>query len=348
MRRLAIALFVFACAVSSSAERIVIASRDIDVQLPQPYRTGAKYPVLYVLDGETLFAPASSMTAWLQYVTRVPGMIVVAIRNKQRTADMTTGAAAFRAFLKNEVEPEIEKRYATATYRILFGHSLAAMFALDTVTKDPAQFQIVIAISSPNSDDVVKALRSPAFVNSTVRVFAGAAGNDPSDTLPMFHRVVEALTNTIPATRWRSQMFPDEDHGTVAIPAMYAGLQFAFPQWHVPGYASDAGVAGIKEFYRSLSKLYGYDVPLQERELARLAYQWLRANRNDDAIELFAAIAHDHPSSANAHDDLGNGLSQGGRRDEARAEYAKAVELAQQSNDPMLETYRAHLASVAK
>ncbi|MDQ6893797.1 MAG: alpha/beta hydrolase-fold protein [Acidobacteriota bacterium] len=360
----------------AEAEPLVIhskslgADRKVEVQVPTDYRAGEQYPVLYVLDGESLFAPAAALARWLEYVTRTPGLIVVGIPNTQRTRDFTTrwtapgdapdslrwmipaagGADAFRGFLTKELIPEIDRRYLTAPFRILAGHSLGGLFALDTIAKEPSSFASVIAISPPaawNNDEVIRGLRSETFAGSAARLFLAAAGNDPADTLPAFHRLVETLNGVVPAARWRNQILPDEDHGTVAIPALQAGLQFSFPSWRVPGYLSEGGLVGIREHYSRISRLYGYRVRVQERELSRLAYQWLRAKRVDEAVGLFGAISEDHPSSANAHDDLGAALAQAGRPSDARREIEKAVEIAQKAGDANAEVYRKHLAAIA-
>jgi len=360
----------------AQAEQIVIhskslsADRRIEVQLPTDYRAGEQYPVLYVLDGESLFAPAAALARWLEYVTRTPGLIVVGIPNTQRTRDFTTkwtgpgdapdslrwmvpasgGADAFRGFVTKELVPEIEKRYAAAPFRILAGHSLGGLFVLDTIEKEPSSFAGVIAISPPaawNGDEVIRGLRSDAFAASPARIFLAAAGNDPADTLPAFHRLVDTLNAVIPVGRWRNQILPDEDHGTVAIPALQAGLQFSFPSWRVPGYVSEAGLQAIREHYAKLSRMYGYRVRIQERELSRLAWQWLRAKRVEEAVALFAAISDDHPTSANAHDDFGGALVQAGRASDGRREFEKAVELGEKTGDANIEIYRRHLAAAA-
>lgn len=67
---------------------------------------------------------------------------------------------------------------------------------------------------------------------------------------------------------------------------------------------SDQGLKAISDYYATLTSEYGYAIRFQEPEMARLAYQWLRAKRFDDAVALFTAIVRDHPDSTNAQDDL--------------------------------------------
>lgn len=59
------------------------------------------------------------------------------------------GADTLITHLKEEVLPEINKRYSTNNYNIAIGHSLGTTFAIYSLIHAPEIFQAVIAIS-PN------------------------------------------------------------------------------------------------------------------------------------------------------------------------------------------------------
>lgn len=143
----------------------------IYVAFPESYAkaAGARYPVVYLLDGDSLF-PIHATYHWLlNYDEGVPQAIVVGIAygsfdpsiNKRGydfsapAADASAeqgGAPAFHAFLKRELIPEIDRRYRTdPNRRILFGQSRGGYMVLHSAFTDPDLFWGRIA-SNPSFD----------------------------------------------------------------------------------------------------------------------------------------------------------------------------------------------------
>jgi predicted alpha/beta superfamily hydrolase len=330
--------------------------------------------VLYVLDGETLFLPMSGHAEWHQYVQRTPGLIVVAIPNTHRSRDLATpwtsptppqdyqkgmvrsagGAEAFLRFVSKELVPDVERRYRTVRYRILLGHSLGGYWALYALAKEPGLFQATIAISPPvswNGDSIIKDLAAEFAKPSLPRqtLFIGAATNEGGDTLAGVYRLVDLLSAQAPGSlRWKFKVFEDEDHGTVALPAAHAGIQFSFQKWRIPGVVADANFKAVERYYADLSREYGFEVPVQEWYVTRLGYEALRKGDRKRALEFFAGAVRHHPNSANAHDCLGEALEADGQLAEARRMYEKAVALGEQADPSLRATFRNHLNAVGE
>ncbi len=102
-------------------------SRDIIVGLPSGYESGDEtYPVVYLLDGPGHFHHTTGTARFLARNGRMPGVIVVAIPNTDRTRDLTPptqvdslgafptagGADNFLEFISGELKP-----YTEAVYR---------------------------------------------------------------------------------------------------------------------------------------------------------------------------------------------------------------------------------------
>src|SRR5512133_1407500 len=107
------------------------------------------YPVLYMTDAGSNVNEIGGTIDFLADSNFMPPLIVVAISNTDRVRDLTPshadvkhsdgsveavptsgGADKFRDFIQKELVPEIEKRYATYSYRIFAGHSLGGLFAI--------------------------------------------------------------------------------------------------------------------------------------------------------------------------------------------------------------------------
>jgi predicted alpha/beta superfamily hydrolase len=151
-------------------------TRQINIRLPASYATAKeprRYPVLYVLDGavEQDFAHIAGLAQHGEASGTFDEFITVGIETKKRIKELTFpaqderyatfyranglpvefakggGAADFRRFIAEEVIPFVEKSHRTDGRRTLVGESLAALFVVDTLLKQPALFTDYVAIS---------------------------------------------------------------------------------------------------------------------------------------------------------------------------------------------------------
>ncbi|HSQ79121.1 MAG TPA: alpha/beta hydrolase-fold protein, partial [Candidatus Bathyarchaeia archaeon] len=135
--------------------------RTILVSLPPGYAQGSsRYPVIYLLDGDTHFLQTVAAARFLADQGLAPDLIVAAVTNTDRARDLTPAAAApvpefptaggadrFRRFLTTELRPYLEGRYRTEPYRILIGWSFGGLFAVHALFSEPASFDAFITAS---------------------------------------------------------------------------------------------------------------------------------------------------------------------------------------------------------
>jgi len=133
----------------------------IYVRLPQGYdadRTRT-YPVVYLLDGDSLFPLLSPTHLFLTYDEKLSEAIIVGICyggfdasvNKRDVDFSASGASHFLDFLKRELIPAVDRRYRVdANKRILLGQSRGADFVLWSASAEPSLFWGRIA-SSPDA-----------------------------------------------------------------------------------------------------------------------------------------------------------------------------------------------------
>lgn len=126
----------------------------------------AKYPVIYLLDGDAHFYSVAGMLHQLSTIngnTLVPEMIVVGIPNTDRTRDLTPtyvkevfgdttfsktsgGGENFTTFISDELIPYMDSHYPTTAYRTLIGHSLRGLMSINTLVHHPNLFANYLAI----------------------------------------------------------------------------------------------------------------------------------------------------------------------------------------------------------
>ena len=126
-----------------------------------------RYPVMYVLDGNTHFLSVAGMIDQLSDQggnAVLPKMIVVCILNTNRTRDLTPyavnasgflpaemaketgGGDQFAKCIKEEIFPYIAEHYPVTDYRALVGHSFGGIFALNVLAKHKDMFEDYIVI----------------------------------------------------------------------------------------------------------------------------------------------------------------------------------------------------------
>lgn len=150
--------------VDSVTSAVLKEKRKLWVSVPDGGTTSVyapqRYPVLYLLDGDTWFASTTGVLQRLSGPLSVcPEMIVVGIPNTNRTRDLnpstsTTdtemlpaavlktsgGGENFTAFLEKELIPYIDAHYPTTAHRTLIGHSLGGLLVMNTLVHHPSLF----------------------------------------------------------------------------------------------------------------------------------------------------------------------------------------------------------------
>jgi predicted alpha/beta superfamily hydrolase len=140
-------------------------TRELNVWLPTGYEKSTdRYPVVYLLDGglDQDFVHIAGLGNLASLSWTYGPMIVVGVQTKNRRAELTArpsdprylsafpesgGADKFRRFLGQEVVPFVEARFRTGDRRAIMGESLAGLFVVDTLLKEPTLFGDYIAIS---------------------------------------------------------------------------------------------------------------------------------------------------------------------------------------------------------
>ncbi len=212
-------------------------TRVINIWTPKDYvKTNTSYPMLYMPDGgiKEDFPHIANTLAQLIEEKSIPPFILVGIENTQRGRDLTgfsakkadekycpltDGAKDFRAFILQELAPEIKSTYRTTNQKGIIGESLAGLFVMETFMQHPQSFDFYIAFDPSlwwndhylvkNSTDLLA-----QFPAKEIKLwFAGSSAEDISQYTKELNNV---LQNKAPNNlNWHYSNEPKEKHNTI-------------------------------------------------------------------------------------------------------------------------------------
>ena len=233
------------------ASKVLGERRRVNVYLPPGYAESrsARLPVLYMPDGgigEDFLHVAGLVQVSVGNRTMRP-FILVGIENTARRRDMTGpteneqdekiavrvgGSAAFRAFIRRELMPQVKARYRTTDETAVVGESLAGLFVVETFLKEPDLFDTYIAFDPSlwwnNQKLVTNAaadLRKRPGLSKTLYL-----ANSAEEMIPgVLQRFADTLSKNAPPTlRWHYERMPEEHHSTIYHPAALKAFRAVF------------------------------------------------------------------------------------------------------------------------
>jgi len=270
-------------------------TRVVDVSLPDGYEdTLERYPLLIVLDGESLHETATALTRFYASTAVLPRMIVVGVRNARRSRDMTPpavagftpppevgasgGADRFLAFLTDELIPQLEASYRTAPMRVLVGHSLGGLFALYTLTRRPGFFTGYVVMEPAmwwnDGLEYRDAFRALALPESRHTRLISVNVPDPGvDTT--------RWGSAAPMVRFRNTS--GETHASMPPAGVTLALRTMFEDFLPPSWSPGTRPIAMLERYDSLSARVGYAVPIPDFAYTQVIRMSIDARFFDDA-----------------------------------------------------------------
>ncbi|MBC3538158.1 alpha/beta hydrolase [Rufibacter sediminis] len=235
--------------------------RILNIYLPEGYnpKDTTRYPVVYLLDGsaEEDFIHVVGLYQFnnFPWIDRVPKSIIVGIANVDRRRDFTYPTTLepdqkryptsghsenFMAFLEQELQPYIARKYKTNSSRTLIGQSLAGLFATEVLLKKPTLFNQYIIISPSiwwDNGSILNQsspLLSEGFSQKTdIYIGVGKEGLSPGD-IPHVMEVdanllVEKLKTKNRHVTVHFDYLPQEDHATITHQAIFNALRLLHP-----------------------------------------------------------------------------------------------------------------------
>ena len=234
---------------------LLVEDRKLNIYLPEGYQADIAYPVIYLLDGSAdedfIHVAGILQHNNFPWVERTAPSILVGIANTQRKKDFTSpssvaediklipdngGSSNFRAFLAQELQPYIARQFKTNGTNTLIGQSLAGLFALEVLQKEPQLFDNYIIVSPSLwwrqeymlADNFKWASSYPKPIN--VYLAVGTEGKIYDGLLSMEEsaKLLAVKLNHAHVGNFKLffEQLQDEDHGTVGHQAILNAFKY--------------------------------------------------------------------------------------------------------------------------
>lgn len=211
--------------------------RIINVWTPENYTTSSdSLPVMYMADGgiKEDFPHIANTLAKLIREKKIKPLMLVGIENTQRRRDLTGftevekdkeiapvvgGSEKFRAFINDELFPEINKRYRTTNEKSIIGESASGLFVMETFFLTPEMFDNYIAFDPSlwwNNHYLVRTAKEhlAKFPANEKRLWF--AGSNAEDIFPYTKELANTFkTENSANLKWNYSDEPKEKHNTI-------------------------------------------------------------------------------------------------------------------------------------
>jgi len=337
------------------------------LHLPANYNNNffksAKYPVLYLLDGDAHFNSVTGLVeilgSGINGTHVIPDMIVVAIPNTDRTRDLTPthalkdnqgkdqdflknsgGNDNFLKFIKNELIPHIDSAYRTMPYRVFVGHSFGGITVINALYTIPETFNAYIAIDPSLwwDHEILLQKAKEYFLHANLNgksLYVGQANtmvasdtsiNEHFESIKEFATVLETRNHS--GLKWKYDYYSDDDHGSAPFISEYEGLRFIFDGYHVRTTQILLDPKKLKEQFEKFSEETKVNFTPPEDAINNLGYNVMNGLKNYDlSMQFFQMNIDYYPQSPNVYDSMGEAWMKKGDNKKAIEYHKKSLAL---------------------
>lgn len=225
--------------------------RHINVYMARAWDTqpDAPLPVLYMPDGgvaEDFLHVAGLLQVSVANGTMRPFMLV-GMQNTQRRRDLTGptgnaedrkiapvvgGSQAYRTFIRDELMPEIKRRYRTTGETAIVGESLGGLFVVETYLLEPQLFDHYLAFDPSlwwNHGALPRQAAALLAKGAPGKHSLYMASSSEAGIAIEVQRLADVLQKQAPAgLQWHLEKMPEETHGTIYHPAALKAFRSVF------------------------------------------------------------------------------------------------------------------------
>ena len=317
-----------------------------------------EYPVLYLLDCEAQFYSTVGLIQQLSQANLnsvLPEMIVVGVENKDRFKDLTpvlNSTNSFTNFIEQELIPYVNNNYKASNYKLLVGHSLGGLLAMDVLGKKPDLFNAFIVIDPSmwyNNEmflnEVSLNVKNSAKTNQ--KLFMGVANTLPKGVLiadldkdksfeTQHIRSIFKLDQNLKQNskiKYAQKYYEKESHISVPLITQYDGLRFIFDYYLIDATekefidSSPIIVSKLRNHYTKVSNELGYKVCPPESFINYIAFDALTKKQYEKAEGLYKLNIENYPISSKVYEAYADFLLAIENNSEAIKMYKKALSI---------------------
>jgi len=266
-------------------------NRIIKIFLPKNYDITKKYPVIYTLDGYSLFDLTAKYVDQLSKLTIesdydvatdvIPQSIVVGIyhnnRNKETTPNFSKysdgdetiyleGSEKLKNFLFEDVVPYINTKYNTSGYNSIIGHSNTAHFVICLPFQKNNPFNGIISLSLSGESEIFKRKIEPYLTtNKKTNIFIGYGTKDYD-----FNEFAKDLKGKVFNNNLKISEF-NANHNEMPAISLIQGIKFLFNEYrniedfYIESNKENFDIREYLKLYHSKNKkLYGIETQIKE------------------------------------------------------------------------------------
>lgn len=350
----------------SMHSQVLDEDRTVVVALPAGYASShASYPVLYLLDGEQNIWHVAGSVEVLTRTGAMPPVIIVGVKSENRMRDFTPssvegvpysgGGRKFLNFMSAELVPYIEANYRTHPYRLLEGHSLAGLFAVNTFLENTQLFDAYIVMSPAmwwNNEEMTKKGKSffshGAELNQSI--YFGIGDDDGQGMKNELGRFVEVIQQHSPqGLSWRHDVFENEGHMSAPLLANYYGLKFVFSTLQLPDelwqkFDSEKFLA----HERMIMETYGESAKQSEGNYVTLGLKLVEQGNYEGAITVLKRNTEAYPIYPANFAWLADAYEKNADYDKAIEAYSLALEKSKAINFGQEQNYIENIERLSK
>ena len=260
--------------------KVLNEEKQIYISLPENYdRRAHRYPVVYVVEAEFLFTPATVIAKHMAMRNEIPQSIIVGVANgehiKRREMTIPThGGKVYDHldFFRNELIPYIDKHFRTNSHRTIVGLSPTTGLVLEAFWSQPDLFSGYISLAThltwpPRKnvkmiDQIIKTITDNKQPEASI--YFGIAEQDvyrqAYETAAYEDAVAKLKEVPVTNVRYKLDVLKGEEHYGMALTGFRNGLKTIYP-YMVPMNrlrVADNPARAIKEHYDELSRQNGF------------------------------------------------------------------------------------------
>jgi len=335
--------------------------RQLLIYVPEEYKSSnKKFPVVYVLEGDTHYKHATISVEKIQKSGWMPASIIVAITDNKNTntRDYRNEREKFLQFINEEVQPFVGKNFRVNGYKTLFGHAMSGRFVLETFIKTPDEFDNYISANPYGLKGLIsefedllsknQALDQSLYFTMGTVLDNGSYNVDPAEEL------AKLLKNKAPKSlQWTYEYLPLHGSHSSANVTLYNGLSknFTFFQGPFIGsyqeFVDGNKMAGVEAYFKERGNKYHISDEVTMGTFMGLGFMLLDGGHPNVAAEiLIDAIKDRFPESIELYRVLGRAYMKMEDKEKTIKAYETMVLKAKQQKHPRLDGFESLLKQV--